>query len=350
MSDRIRVGIIGASGYAGGELLRLLTTSSRVRVAYLASATHAGKDVLSAFPGASPGVPEFEPFDLKRALESCDVLFLAQGSGEAMKVAEGLLEAGKRVIDLSADFRLKDPATYEQWYGARHESPSLLGQAAYGLPELRREDIRSSALVANPGCYPTAALLGLAPLIRAGWIDLSSVVIDAKSGVSGAGRSRSEPRYLFSELNESVMAYGVGGRHRHLPEIEQELSTLAGRNVQVSFTPHLIPMTRGLLATCYASLTGSADLGDLIELYNDAYSSETFIYVSGPGEQPTTKACLGTNRCHLGIALDERTGRAVITSAIDNLGKGAAGQAVQNMNLMLGLPETHALEGGGLWP
>lgn len=351
MAQRPRIGIIGASGYAGGELIRLLASAPCVEFSYLASNTFAGQPVDAAFPNVRISKPLFSAYSLDEALEKCDLLFLAQGNGEAMKQAGAFLDAGKKVVDLSADFRLRDPAAYPRWYKFDHAATDLLDKAVYGLPERYREQIRSARLVANPGCYVTASLLALLPLLSAGAIDPATIVVDAKSGVSGAGRSRITVDYLFTEIDESVKAYGVAGAHRHTPEIEQELSFAAGKEVTITFTPHLIPMNRGLLATCYGKLTNSSlDLSDLYDLYIESYAEEPFVSVLPLGEQPQTKATVGSNRCQIGVALDTRTGRAVITSALDNLVKGAAGQAIQNMNLMLGLPETHALEAQGLWP
>lgn len=350
MAHQPRIGIVGASGYAGGELIRLLAPSTLVEIAYLASETNAGRPVSNAFPGLRNVAVGFSSFEARQAIELCDLIFLAQGNGVAMKLAPDLLAAGKKVIDLSADFRLSDPVAYPEWYRFEHASPDLLQEAVYGLTELNREAVAGARLVANPGCYPTATALALAPLLRAGAIDPDSIVVDAKSGVSGAGRSRVTTDYLFTEIDESVRAYGVAS-HRHTPEIEQTLGAAAGKAIRLSFTPHLIPMNRGILATCYATAAGNEwDEPRLRGLLEAAYGGEPFVHVLAPGEQPSTKATLGSNQCHIGLVLDRRTGRTIVTSAIDNLVKGAAGQAVQNMNLMLGLPETHALEGGGLWP
>lgn len=350
MADQTRIGIVGASGYAGGELIRILAAAPQIQLTYLTSDTFAGRPVREAFPGIRIEGIEFEGFDLDVAISKCDLLFLAQGSGEAMKQAGCILEAGKKVVDLSADFRLKDPAQYPAWYGIEHADPSGLASAVYGLPELHREEIKAANLVANPGCYPTAAILALAPLLEQKLIDPKSIIVDAKSGISGAGRSRITSDYLYTELNESLKPYAVGGTHRHTPEIEQELSSIAGHNVQITFTPHLVPMTRGLLATCYAIANTKQNLAELLDVFSERYDAEPFVHLCGEGSQPSTKATCGTNQCHIGIALDERTDRIIVAAAIDNLGKGAAGQAVQNMNLMLGLPETHGLEAQGLWP
>lgn len=349
MAQRARIGIIGASGYAGAELIRLLAPSNQVELAYLASDTYAGQRVSSVYPGTHGHSLAYSAYDPAEAIARCDLLFLAQGNGEAMAQAPALLEAGKKVIDLSADFRLQDASAYPEWYKLEHKAPKLLSEAVYGLPEHYRRRIAEARLVANPGCYVTASILALAPLLRAGAIDPNGIVVDAKSGVSGAGRSRIAVDYLFTEINENVKAYGVG-THRHTPEIEQELSVAAGAPLKLSFTPHLIPMNRGILATCYATPAGPTSAHELHRVLEVAYLKEPFVHLLQLGEQPSTKATLGSNHCHIGVVWDARTNRAVITSAIDNLVKGAAGQAIQNMNLMLGLPETHALENPGLWP
>ncbi|RIK00740.1 MAG: N-acetyl-gamma-glutamyl-phosphate reductase [Armatimonadetes bacterium] len=345
-----RIGILGAAGYAAGEICRLLAPSSSVEITYLASDSHSGKPAHAAFPGLRARLPDFESLNVGRAIEACEFLFLAQSNGVAMRLAREFVAAGKKLVDVSADFRLKDPAAYPEWYGLEHSAPDLLAEAVYGLTELRRDEVRSARIVANPGCYPTASILGLAPLVRRGWIELDSIVIDAKSGVSGAGRSKMETGYLFSEANESVRAYGVAGSHRHTPEIEQAISDLAGSAVRVTFTPHLIPMTRGILSTIVVTPRSGVDEPSLRAAFEDDYDSEPFVRFYPPGEFPSTKATLGANACHIGLGWDRRTGRVTLISALDNLVKGAAGQAIQNMNLMLGLPETHALEGQGLWP
>jgi N-acetyl-gamma-glutamyl-phosphate reductase len=275
---------------------------------------------------------------------------MARDNGVAMKEARDILKTGCKLIDLSADFRFRDTTVYDRWYAGPHAAPDLAAEAVYGLPELHRDEIRSAHLVGNPGCYTTAAILGVAPLVEAGddVVDLASVIIDAKSGVSGAGRSHFGPGTHFSELNESVSAYKIAGTHRHTPEIEQELSARAGRPLTVTFTPHLVPMTRGILATCYVSLRRPMDLEALRRLYLDKYADEPFVYVSEG--LPTTKHTLGTNMLHIGLAVDTRTNRAIVLSCLDNLGKGMAGQAIQNMNLVCGLEETAGLTQAGIWP
>ncbi|MDW8290354.1 MAG: N-acetyl-gamma-glutamyl-phosphate reductase [Armatimonadota bacterium] len=348
---KFRVGIVGASGYAGGELVRLLLQHPDAQVTYLSSHTYAGKSLSAAFPGfAAYPLPTLEEFDAGRAAQKVDILFLAGESGFAMQVAPALLEAGVRVVDLSADFRLRDPAVYAQWYQREHSAIDLLDEAVYGLPELvPHSRLREARLVANPGCYPTAAALALAPVLAQGWVETESLVVDAKSGVSGAGRSKIALDYHFAELNESMRAYGVPN-HRHTPEIEQMLSEVAGRTVGVTFTPHLIPITRGILCTAYAQLLRPLSAQDLTRYYRQFYQDKTFVVVREPGDFPATKHVAGTNYCHLSLTVDERRGRLVVVSVIDNLVKGAAGQAVQNMNLMFGLVESRGLEMPPIFP
>jgi N-acetyl-gamma-glutamyl-phosphate reductase len=279
-----------------------------------------------------------------------DVVFLAQENGKAMETAPHLLQAGCKIVDLSADFRFRDPATYEVWYKAAYTAAEWNERAVYGLPELHRDAIARSSLVGNPGCYTTASILALAPLVADQRIELNSIVIDAKSGVSGAGRAKFALDYHFPETNESVSAYKIAGTHRHTPEIEQELSQLAGEEIRVSFTPHLIPMTRGILATCYATLKTGASAREIFALYQEFYAGAPFVTLIEDG-LPATKHTLGSNRCHIGMGVDSRTNRVTIVSCIDNLIKGASGQAIQNMNLMFGWEETAGLSDlGGLWP
>ncbi len=338
------VSIVGVSGYGGGELARLLARHPQARVVQVVSETFRGKPLRAAFPGLS-GTPIGDLVcDGKDVGIDGDAVFLAQESGYAMQVAAGLLERGQRVIDLSADFRLRDPDTYRAFYKADPAPGHLMDEAVYGMPELDRASIPSARLIANPGCYVTASTLALAPLLRAGIVAGDGIVIDAKSGVSGAGRSKSDTVFRYSEANEALRPYGVGGVHRHTPEIEQNLGA------RVLFTPHLIPMTRGILATCYARLESGAGASDVHRTLEAAYADEPFVIVRAPGDWPSTKDVAGSNFCHLASTVDARTGMAVVVSVIDNLVKGAAGQAVQNFNLMFGLPETAGLEGGGLWP
>ena len=330
----IPVGIVGVTGYAGQELLKLLSRHPCVWVSYL------GSRRLKS-PADFQGL-KILPFDAKEAASACELLFLALPHGEAMKLAPALLRnPGLRIIDFSGDFRLKSAAVFRQAYGLTHTAGSWLPRAVYGLPELNREKIPGSRLVANPGCYPTAALLALAPLAQNRLLAPGGVIVDAKSGVSGAGRSVKED-LSFCEVNEDFRAYKVD-RHQHLPEMEQELGQMAGRKIPMTFVPHLAPMNRGLYATLYVTLAKRIGEGALRSLYGKQYKEEPFIRILPKGSWPEVKAVAGTNRCDIGIHLEASGKRAVILSAIDNLGKGAAGQAVQNMNLLLSLPEITGL-------
>lgn len=353
MTEKLKVGIVGVSGYGGGELARLLAAHPNVQLTYVTSGTYAGKPLSAALPGAAPSELVCEVFDPAVCAEKCEFVFLAGEAGLAMKVAPGLLEAGKKIVDLSADFRLKDPVVYQEWYKAEHTAPQLLKEAVYGLPELGREAIRKASLVANPGCHVTAAVLGLAPLLNAEIVEPKSLIIDSYSGVSGAGRSKFGLDYHFSEVNESMRPYGVGGIHRHTPEIEQALSWMGGEDALVTFTPHLAPITRGILTTSYATpgygISPEA-FTDLYAEYKKWYEDAPFVTILEPGQFPATKHVYGTNFCHIGLAVDKRTNRVIVVSAIDNLVKGAAGQAIQNMNLMSGFDETAGLTMGAVWP
>jgi N-acetyl-gamma-glutamyl-phosphate reductase len=345
--------ILGASGYGGGELLRLLSVHPDVSIAVATSRTHADRPVSAAFPGMAKRVGLRFAADASAAdLASCDVVFLARDNGVAMAEAPTLLAAGRRVIDLSADFRFREASTYDAWYKGPHPAPGLAREAVYGLPELHREAIRNARIVGNPGCYTTAAILGLAPLLALDRttpsVDRRSLIVDAKSGISGSGRSRFGLATHFSEANENARAYNIAGAHRHTPEIEQELSGVAGEPIALSFTPHVVPMTRGIVATCYAALIRPLGTADLLDAYRSFFANEPFVYVTD--DLPETKHTLGSNMLHIGLRVDERVHRVTIVSCLDNLGKGMAGQAVQNMNLMLGLPEEAGLGGPGLWP
>jgi N-acetyl-gamma-glutamyl-phosphate reductase len=337
-------GILGASGYAGAELLRLLARHPDLEVAWAAGDQAAGQPLVSRYPGLASAYGELAFCSVEEGLDKgADVLFLALPHGRAAELAPRALAAAGLVVDLSADFRLRDPGAYPLWYGAGHPFPEQLGAWPYGLPELHREELRGARRVAVPGCYPTAALLALAPLVAAGLVAAEGIVVDAKSGLSGAGRSLTDA-YLFSQANENVNPYKVGS-HRHTPEIEQELALAAGTQVTVTFTPHLVPATRGILATCYATLAPSAGDRELADCYRAAYQGEPFVDVLEPSAGwPATRAVATTNRVQVAAAADRRTGRAVAAAAIDNLVKGAAGQAVQCANLALGLPETAGLD------
>jgi N-acetyl-gamma-glutamyl-phosphate reductase len=357
-TDKVKAAILGVSGYGGGELVRLLAGHPNVEVTHVASETYAGQPLSRAFPGLAgsrSGALVCQNGDAARASLAADVVFLAQESGAAMRAAGEILDLGRRVIDLSADFRLRDVDVYEHWYKIEHVAANLIheGGAVYGLPELNRHLIRESKLVANPGCYPTATVLALAPLLLHSVIHSRGIIVDAKSGVSGAGRAKSDPTYRYAEANESVLPYGVGGVHRHVPEIEQELSACINVEtpVRITFTPHLVPMTRGILATCYAPLAKSGiTTEDILSVLRETYRDSPFVFVREPGDYPATKSVYGSNFCHLCAKVDTRTHTVIVTSVIDNLVKGASGQAIQNMNLMCGLPETAGLEGPGLWP
>lgn len=345
----VKAAILGASGYGGGELLRWLTVHPQAEVAIATSATYAGKPVSASFPGMAKRLDlAFAPSATTEELATCDVVFSARDNGVAMKAARELVEAGCRIIDLSADFRFRDTTLYNQWYPGPHASPDLAAQAVYGMPELHKEAIRSAAIVGNPGCYTTASILALAPLVKEGAIDPATIIVDAKSGVSGAGRSKFAQDYHYPEANESVTAYKVAGTHRHTPEIEQELGALAGAPVAISFTPHLVPMTRGILATSYATLTCTRSAADLREAFRAFYADAPFVYITDG--LPSTKHTLGSNMLHIGLQVDARLNRITVVSCLDNLGKGMAGQAIQNMNLMFGLDETAGLGTPGLWP
>jgi len=338
----VRVGIYGASGYTGQELLRLLSRHSGVEVTVLTSRKYKGLRMDQVYPGfrniAGQTMMDATP---EEVAPHCEVVFLAVPHGEAMESAPVFLDRGVKVIDLSADFRLRRVDVYEGWY-QKHRAAHLLSRSVYGLPEIYRDEIRGVDLVANPGCYPTSAILGLAPLLRAKKVRLDSIIIDSKSGTSGAGRDL-QTGSLFCEVNEGFKAYKVAA-HRHTPEIEQELSVLAGQDVRVSFVPHLIPVNRGILSTIYGTLDAPLSASDLNGLYQAFYENEYFVRVCEPGTFPNISSVRGSNFCDIGLALEEKTGRVIIVSVIDNLIKGAAGQAIQNMNLILGLPETTALD------
>lgn len=344
----LKVGIYGASGYTGQELLRLLLRHPQAEVVALTSRRYAGvpvSDIYPVFVGLTDLVfVDASPEDVAGA---ADIVFLALPHGVSMAVAPIFLNAGKKVIDLSADFRLRDVATYEKWY-SRHTAPNIIKESVYGMPELYGDEIAKARLVANPGCYPTSVILGLAPLLKANWIDDSSIIADSKSGVSGAGR---EPQVgtLFCEVDEGFKAYKVG-EHRHTPEMEQEISILAGCDVRISFTPHLLPITRGILSTIYATLQKDVTTAELIDLYRAFYKGKEFVRVYKAGTFPNISSVRGSNYCDIGLTVDARTKRVIIICAIDNLVKGAAGQAIQNMNLMCGLSEDTGLTMISLFP
>lgn len=342
----IKAGIVGGTGYTGIELLRILVRHSDVEVAVVTSRSDEGMRVDAAYPNLRGhldlcfSAPEVEN------LASCDVVFFATPNGTAMRMAPSLLERGVRIVDLSADFRLKDPAVWTRWYGERHACPELLGEAVYGLPEVNREEIAKSRLIACPGCYPTAVQLGFMPLVEAGLVDLDHLIADVKSGVSGAGR-KAQLSTLMSEAGESFKAYSVPG-HRHLPEIVQEFERAAGRRVGLTFVPHLTPMIRGIHATLYARL--ESEVADIQSLYENRYGDERFVDVLPAGDHPDTRNTRGANTCQMAVHRPQGGDTLVILSVIDNLVKGAAGQAVQNMNLLFGLDEAAGLDLVALYP
>lgn len=344
----IRVGIIGASGYTGAELVRILSGHPEAALTVATSRQYAGKPLSTVFPsllGKSDIV--CDDAEVEALLDRADLFFTAVPHQTAMAVVPILLEAGKKVIDLSADFRIHDADVYQQWYQS-HSAPQYLAEAVYGLPELHRERIRTSRLIANPGCYPTSIILGVAPLLKEGLVEPDTLVADSKSGASGAGRA-AQTGTLFCEMADGFRAYKVG-EHRHTPEIEQEVSLLCGKAVTISFTPHLVPMSRGILSTVYAKAVKPMSDEGIRRLYADFYKNEPFVRLCAPGSYPATQYVRGSNFCDLAFKYDGRTNRIIILSVIDNLVKGAAGQAIQNMNLVSGFPEDLGLAGAPLFP
>ncbi len=335
----VKVGIVGGTGYTGVELLRLLARHEGVQLHAVTSRKEAGMKVAEMFPSLRGRVDLAFSTPEEANLAGCDVVFFATPNGIAMGQARELLATGVKIIDLAADFRIKDVAEWEKWYGMSHASPELVAEAVYGLPEANREQIRSARLVANPGCYPTAVQLGFLPLIEAGVIDASRLIADCKSGVSGAGR-KAEVSSLFAEAGDNFKAYGVKG-HRHLPEIRQGLARAAGHEIGLTFVPHLTPLIRGIHATLYAKL--NKDL-DVQALYEARYADEPFVDVLPAGSHPETRSVRGANVCRIAVHRPQGGDTVVVLSVIDNLVKGAAGQAVQNMNLLFGLPENQGLD------
>jgi N-acetyl-gamma-glutamyl-phosphate reductase len=337
--SKIKVGIVGGTGYTGVELLRLLALHPNAELTVITSRGEAGLPVADMFPSLRTYVDLTFSDPAQVDLSVCDVVFFATPNGIAMQQTRELLAKGVRVIDLAADFRIKDIATWEKWYGMTHACPELVAEAVYGLPEINREKIKQAKLVANPGCYPTAVQLGFMPLLESGVIDPTFLIADAKSGVSGAGR-KAEVHALLAEAGDNFKAYGVSG-HRHLPEISQGLKTMANKEVGLTFTPHLLPMIRGIHATLYAKLTKPVDLQKLFEA---RYANELFVDVLPKGSHPETRSVRGSNQCRIAVHQPQGGDTVVILSVIDNLVKGAAGQAVQNMNIMFGFNETTGLD------
>jgi len=344
----IKVGIAGASGYTGLELIRLLANHTKVKLSVLTSETYQNNSIADVFPSLN-GIIDINLQSLdSQALQSCDVVFLALPHTAGMDLLPQLMESDCKVIDLSADYRLKNPDDYLEWYSVTHTHPELLSQVVYGLPELNREKIKNAKGVANPGCYPTSVILALAPLLKTDWIDFESIISDSKSGISGAGRKTSITTH-FAEANEGLTPYSLVN-HRHTPEIEQELSNLAGKPIKISFSPHLIPMNRGMLSTIYINLTNKLNDEHLTEHYEKFYGNEFFVRILDKGKFAKTQSVSGSNFCDIGIKLDNRVNRLVLTSAIDNLIKGASGQAIQNMNIMLGFEEKTGLQSPAIFP
>jgi N-acetyl-gamma-glutamyl-phosphate reductase len=335
----IKVGVVGGTGYTGVELLRLLARHPMVKLQAITSRGDAGMRVDHMFPSLRGWVDLVFVAPQEARLEDCDIVFFATPNGIAMQQTRALLDAGVRVIDLAADFRIKDVSEWQRWYAMEHAAPELVHEAVYGLPEINRERIRGARLVANPGCYPTAVQLGFLPLIEAGIVDTTHLVADAKSGVSGAGR-KAEVHTLFAEAADSFKAYGVSG-HRHLPEIRQGLASIAGAPVGLTFVPHLVPMIRGIHATLYAKVSGDIDLQ---ALYEARYRDEPFVDVLPAGSHPETRSVRASNWCRMAAHRPQGGDVVVVLSVIDNLVKGAAGQAVQNMNIMFGVEEQLGLD------
>ncbi len=339
----LKVGIAGATGYGGIELLRLLGNHPEAHVVLAGTESYVGQELAEVYPHLAGRVKLAGREATPEALaDECDVVFTALPHGVPMKLAPAVLAAGKKLIDLGADFRLRDVAVFEKWYKHAHTAPELMAEAVYGLPELYREQIKGARLVGNPGCYPTSCALAAAPLLKAGVVESKGIIFDSKSGVSGAGRGVNLGVH-FSEVTENFKAYNIAGTHRHTPEIEQTLTDLAGTPVVVSFTPHLVPMVRGILTTGYFQLKEDLSTEQVLALFRECYAGEYFVRVRPVGDLPQTKQVSGSNYCDIGVQVDRRTGRVLVIAVEDNLVKGAAGQAIQNMNLLFGLPETMGL-------
>ena len=343
----IKAAVLGATGYAGIELVRLLTNHPGVSIEILGSQSFDGQSISDVYPNFK-GVldKKCEKVDVD-AVAKCDVAFTALPHGASKEVIPSIIEKGVKVIDLSGDFRYDDIEVYEKWYGQKHSSPELLKESVYGMPELYRDKIKGARLIGNPGCYTTCSILGAYPLLKSGIGSSENIIIDAKSGVTGAGRGLSQQVH-FCECTENMKAYKVA-THRHTSEIEQELSHASDKPVMVSFTPHLIPVKRGILSTIYINLNKKQTTEELTELYKDFYKDEFFVRVKDAGKLPESKHVAGSNFVDIGVVADERLNRAVVVSSLDNIVKGAAGQAVQNMNIMFGLDEKTALESAGFY-
>jgi N-acetyl-gamma-glutamyl-phosphate reductase len=346
--EMVNVGIIGATGYVGIEIVRLLQGHPHVNIASVVSQSFVGEKISDVYPNLKNIFDmECQNLDIDKLSESADIFITALPHGVSKKVIPELVKRGKRIIDHSGDFRYKSVEVYEKWYKIKHEMPHLLDISVYGLPELYRDSIKTAQIVANPGCYPTCSILALAPLLVHKLVETANIVIDAASGVSGAGRN-TDLAYQFCECTENFKAYKVAV-HRHTSEIEQELGLLAGEELLVSFTPHLVPMKRGMLATIYANLIDKHSASELIDIYKEYYKGEVFVRIMDEGKIPETKYTAGSNFIDIGIVVDKRLNRVVVLSSLDNLGKGAAGQAVQDLNIMCGFPENTGLSAPGLY-
>ncbi|MBQ7717799.1 MAG: N-acetyl-gamma-glutamyl-phosphate reductase [Clostridia bacterium] len=344
----INAGVLGATGYAGTELVRLLSGHPEVNIKLLVSHSYNGESYADIYKNYKQILNmECEELDVDKVAKACDVVFTALPHGASKSVIPELYAKGLKIIDLSGDFRYNDAGVYAEWYGEEHSAPELLDKSVYGLCELHREEIKNTSLVGNPGCYTTCSILGLAPLLKYGLVETKNIIIDAKSGVTGAGRSLKLQNH-FCECNETMKAYGVA-THRHTSEIEQELSLLAGEDIVLSFTPHLVPFNRGILATMYANLKKDTSLDELLEVFRKFYKDEYFVRVCEKGELPEIKNVAGSNFVDIGLAVDKRLGRVIVVSCIDNLVKGAAGQAVQNMNILFSLDEKTGLNMPGYY-
>ncbi|MCX5749959.1 MAG: N-acetyl-gamma-glutamyl-phosphate reductase [Candidatus Saganbacteria bacterium] len=350
MNKKIKAGLMGAAGYAGIGIIQILNDHPEAEISWLSSEeAHSGRKISDIRPSLD-GLCDMtcNPPDISGLIDKADVIFLAVPNGLAMKWAPKILEKGRKVIDISADFRIKDLKEYSKWYKIDHASPGLVAEAVYGLPELFKDKIKTARLIANPGCYPTASILGIAPLVKNRLVKTESIIIDAKSGISGAGAALTDITH-FPECNENIRAYAVAS-HRHNPEIDRIVSEIAGKNIITTFTPHLVPMNRGILATIYADLVSPMSVDEVMAAFRDLYKGAAFVRILEKGKLPATKYVSCSNYCDINAVVDERTNRVIVMSAIDNLVKGAAGQAVQNMNIMFGLDERSGLRRMPVYP
>ena len=338
----INVGIVGITGYTGEELIKILAKHKYVQITALAGKTTSEcRPVAEIYPEFANSKLQCEPLDVQALAKKTDIVFLALPHRVSFEIVPEIISAGKKVIDLSADFRINDGQLYEKWYGSKHTATHLLTEAVYGLPEVYRDKIKAAKLIANPGCYPTSVILACLPAMKKKIVDTASIIVDSKSGISGAGRKAAQE--YFAKEHPNFRAYNIGGLHRHIPEMEQELSKAVGSKVFMTFTPHIMPVERGMFSTVYLELKKKITTADAVRLYKDFYKNEPFVRVLDEGVLPATKNIVKTNYCEIGLKVDERIDRLIVVSALDNLGKGASGQAVQNMNIMLGFDEKEGL-------